>query len=78
LAHEEFFHGGFCLEFIGMHQRGVQDAISKWQDNVHGFFNLLALEIWGRLFFLRQSVEELTERLMRLSGKAVSSPRIAA
>jgi asparagine synthase (glutamine-hydrolysing) len=78
LAHEEFFHGGFCLEFIGMHQRGVQDAIAKWQDNVHGFFNLLALEIWGRLFFLRQSVEELTERLMRLSGKAVSSPRIAA
>jgi asparagine synthase (glutamine-hydrolysing) len=78
LAREELFRGGFCLEFIGMHRRGVTEAISKWRENVHGFFNLLALEIWGRLFFLNQPVEELTERLTRLSGKTTSSSRRAA
>jgi asparagine synthase (glutamine-hydrolysing) len=78
LAREELFRGGFCVEFMGMHKRGVLDAVCKWQENIHGFFNLLALEIWGRLFFLRQPVEDLTERLMQLSGKAASSPKIAA
>jgi asparagine synthase (glutamine-hydrolysing) len=78
LAHEEFFRCGFCLEVIGMHQRGVLNAVSKWQENVHGFFNLLTLEIWGRLFFLHQPVEEVSERLMQLSRKPAPSSRRAA
>jgi hypothetical protein len=61
-----------------MHKRGVLNTVSKWQENVHGFFNLLALEIWGRLFFLRQPVEELTEWLTQLSSKSASAPKIAA
>jgi hypothetical protein len=39
------------------------EAISAWKENVHGFFNLLALEIWGRLFFLGETEEALTRRL---------------
>jgi hypothetical protein len=35
-----------------MRCQGVMEAISAWKENVHGSFNLLALEIWGRLFFL--------------------------
>ena len=57
LARPEFFEGGFCLEVLEMQRRGFLNVISNWQNNVHGFFNLLALEIWGRLFFLDQPVE---------------------
>jgi hypothetical protein len=39
-------------------------AITNWRDNVHGFFNLLALEIWGRLLVLDQTVDEVTEHLL--------------
>ena len=78
LAHEDLFRGGFCLEFIGLHQRGVSEVIANWRQNVQGFFNLLALEIWGRLFFLRQSVEEVTEHILRPSERGASSPSIAA
>jgi asparagine synthase (glutamine-hydrolysing) len=63
LAQEKFFHNGFCVEFLGMRRQGVMEAISAWKENVHGFFNLLALEIWGRLFFLGETEEALTRRL---------------
>jgi asparagine synthase (glutamine-hydrolysing) len=67
LAREELFHDGFCLEFLGMHRRGLIKAISNWTENVDGFFNLLALEIWGRLFFFKEPVAELTDRINCLS-----------
>lgn len=68
LARPEFFEDGFCLEVLEMHRAGFLHAVANWQENVHGFFNLLALEIWGRLFFLGQSVEAVTEQSLRLSG----------
>jgi hypothetical protein len=55
LAQEKFFHNGFCVEFLGMRRQGVMEAISAWKENVHGSFNLLALEIWGHLFFLGET-----------------------
>ena len=63
LAREELFHDGFCVEFLGLHRRGLMKAISNWTENVDGFFNLLALEIWGRLFFFNESIAELTDRI---------------
>jgi asparagine synthase (glutamine-hydrolysing) len=70
LAREDFFANGFCVDFLEMHKRGFLEVVSNWQQNVHGFFNLLALEIWGRLFFLGQSVDEVTEQMARGSGRA--------
>jgi asparagine synthase (glutamine-hydrolysing) len=78
LAREDLFRGGFCLEFMGMHRRGVMEAIVNWRQNVQGFFNLLALEIWGRLLFLRQPVEEVTAQVLGPSEKTASPSRIAA
>jgi len=72
LAQEKLFDGGFCLEVLGMQKRGLIDAVSNWRENVDGFFNLLALEIWGRLFFLRQPLEEVTAQVLRLSEKATA------
>jgi asparagine synthase (glutamine-hydrolysing) len=73
LAKGELFRGGFCLEVLGMHRRGLLEAVSNWQQNVHGFFNLLALEIWGRLFFLRQPLDELTQLVAELSPERAPS-----
>jgi asparagine synthase (glutamine-hydrolysing) len=67
LAQKEFFDGGFCLEFLGMQKRGLIEAVSNWKQNIDGFFNLLALEIWGRLYFLRQPLEGLGEQVSRTS-----------
>jgi asparagine synthase (glutamine-hydrolysing) len=45
LAQEQFFHHSSCLEFLGMHRRGLLEAVAQWRHNVHGFFNLLAPEL---------------------------------
>jgi asparagine synthase (glutamine-hydrolysing) len=64
LAREDVFRDGFCLTHLGMHPKGFMAAIANWRSNVHGFFNLLALEIWGRLLILEQTVDEVTEHLL--------------
>ena len=76
LARPEFFEGGFCLDVLEMQRRGFLDVITNWQHNVHGFFNLLAIEIWGRLFFLDQSVAEVTEQMLRLPHSRRESPQV--
>jgi asparagine synthase (glutamine-hydrolysing) len=71
LARRDFFDHGFARDVLGMHRRGFDEAIANWQQNVHGFFNLLALEIWGRLFVLHEPVDAVTERIIRMGGTAV-------
>jgi asparagine synthase (glutamine-hydrolysing) len=75
LASTEFFEHGFCLEVLGMQRHGLFNAITNWQNNIHGFFNLLALEIWGRLFFLDQPVEIVTEQILRRSHRPKGESR---
>jgi asparagine synthase (glutamine-hydrolysing) len=65
LARQDVFRDGFCMTHLGMNEGGFMSAVDGWRANVHGFFNLLALEIWGRLLFLEQSVDEVTELLLR-------------
>jgi asparagine synthase (glutamine-hydrolysing) len=74
LAREELFHKGFCLEYLRMQRKGLMDSISKWRDDSEGFFTLLTLEIWGRLFFFRQPLEEVTEKVTQLSAHTRSLP----
>ena len=79
LAREDVFRDGFCLTHLGMHPKGFMAAITNWRDNVHGFFNLLALEIWGRLLVLEQTVDEVTAHLepataVRRGHRSVAGP----
>jgi asparagine synthase (glutamine-hydrolysing) len=67
LAKEEFFKNGFCLEYLEIQPKGITEVISRWRNDVDSFFTLLTLEIWGRLFFLHQSVTEVTEQVIRLT-----------
>jgi asparagine synthase (glutamine-hydrolysing) len=76
LAREELFRGGFCLEFLQLQRKGLAEAITTWKHDVEGFFTLLTLEIWGRLFFLRQPLGEVTELVMRHLGQTSASARV--
>ena len=68
LAQSALFDDGFCIQSLGMNRAGLVKSIEDWRQNVNGFFNLLALEIWGRLFFFRQSVDEVNEQIKRTAG----------
>jgi asparagine synthase (glutamine-hydrolysing) len=64
LAREELFRGGFCLEVLEIQRKGLTETLSTWRRDVEGFFTLLTLELWGRLFLLHQSLNEVTELVM--------------
>jgi len=49
---QEKFSRDSCVEFFAMHHRRVMEAVSAWRESVHGFFNLLAVEIRGHLRFM--------------------------
>jgi asparagine synthase (glutamine-hydrolysing) len=76
LARHEFFRDGFCVNLLGFHQRGLNECLSNWRRDVHGFFNLLALEIWGQLFFLGRPLEDITHRVLELSDEVESPPTV--
>jgi hypothetical protein len=56
-----------------MQPKGLSKVIEKWRNDVEGFFTLLTLEIWGRLFFQRESLNDITEKVIRLAGNATES-----
>ena len=69
VATGRIFEDGFCVGCLGMHPSGVSQLVSGWRSNVNGFFNLLSLEIWGRLFFLGESIDDVSERFLRVPRK---------
>jgi asparagine synthase (glutamine-hydrolysing) len=64
-VHGNFFHKGFCNEIIGLHARGIRETIASRQMNVQAFFNLVSLEIWGRLFIMQQPLEQVSEYIVK-------------
>jgi len=68
LANQAVFTDGFCINHLGIKQGGLNQLVSHWQLHVHGFFNMLSLEIWGRLFLMGQSIDEVNARLMAKSS----------
>ena len=65
---EEFFKDGFCTNQLGISAVGLKQLVDTWEGRVDGFFSMLALEIWGRLFFLEQSVEDVDLHLARTTA----------
>jgi len=59
LVCREFFSDGFCETRLGFEGRGVERLIQDGGRWVHGTFGLIALEIWGRIFFMGQSVASI-------------------
>ncbi len=68
LAHASLFQNGFCLEYIGLERRVLDELVTNWQRDLQGFFNLVMLELWGRLFILHQSIDDLTNHVITVSA----------
>jgi asparagine synthase (glutamine-hydrolysing) len=78
LARAEFFRDGFCEQGLGMDRRGLRATIAAWRQNVHGFLSLLAVEIWGRLLFRRESAEDVSDHLLVAASGDNGVPLIAS
>jgi len=65
LARNEIFNNGFCHQVLGLSSAGVQKVIASWNENIQAFFNLLSLEIWGRLFIMREPLERVNDLVSR-------------
>ena len=51
---------------LGLSRRGIERRVSSWQRWSYGFFGLVTLEIWGRLFLLGQTIDQVAEDIERL------------
>ncbi len=66
LASRTLFQDGFCVNQLGISRVGLHQLVDNWRAHADAFFSMLALEIWGRLFFMGESVDELSGRVSRL------------
>ena len=70
IAKRELFAGGFCENFLELGQRGIARTMSTWNHQAHGLFGLIALEMWGRIYFMGQSVTDVSALLQRCEQAA--------
>ena len=73
LADMSLFENGFCTEVLGYKRSGLSTAVENWADNTVGFFSLVSLEIWGRLYFLNQTVEQINALIDSLETRATTA-----
>jgi asparagine synthase (glutamine-hydrolysing) len=69
-AHVAAFRGGFYSKALHVSPMALEALVLTWEANVQVFWNLLNLEIWGRLIFLRESVDQVTDLFLRSRGDA--------
>jgi len=72
LAHPEFFARGFWLEIAQLGPRGLEDSISTWREKPFAFLALVSGEIWGRMTFMGESVDEVHGRIEELEHEHAS------
>ncbi len=68
IANTMIFNEGFCVEALRLNRRGMDRLVSCWTENVYGFFALLSLEIWGRMYIRGESVAAVEQRLRECSA----------
>ena len=57
LARRSLFRDGVCAEALGLNTLALDELLTSWHTNVDLFWNMLNLELWGRLFLRGDSVE---------------------
>ena len=73
LARTDLFKGGFFADSYGVAGKSLEDLIANWRADFQSFFNLVQLEIWGRLWILQQTLEEVTDLV---AGHATNSRKV--
>jgi asparagine synthase (glutamine-hydrolysing) len=74
LAQPSLFRGGFCTEVLGFSAPIMDEMVASWDANVECFWNLLNLELWGRLFVLENSVEQVSAFLSENTDSGIFNP----
>ncbi|MGH7539680.1 MAG: asparagine synthetase B family protein, partial [Gemmatimonadota bacterium] len=59
------FEGGFLASFLGLEWEVAGGPLMKARETTPLLFQLVNIEVWGRLFLMQQSVEEVTDLLSR-------------
>ncbi len=72
LAHPKFFAQGFWLEIAQLRQRGLEESIATWSEKPFAFLALVSGEIWGRLTFMGETVDEIRGRIEELEHEHAS------
>ena len=62
-ARLDLFEEGFCAQVFSLPRASIRDLVESWKADLPTFFNLLQIELWGRMLLLGQSPEEVTERV---------------
>jgi asparagine synthase (glutamine-hydrolysing) len=63
-ADRAFFADGFCEQTLGLDRRGLDRLLEQWRRWSFAFFGLVTMEIWGRLFLRRESLESVENLLL--------------
>ena len=70
LADPAFFAGGFLETVLGFSRPGIERQLGQWRRFVYGTFGLVALEMWGRLYLMGETIEALDARIAGLEAGA--------
>lgn len=70
LARAEFFAGGFCEDTLELGHRGLERLMDAGGRRLHGMFGLVALEIWGRIYFMGQTVADIEALVAECESRA--------
>jgi len=60
---ESLFRGGFLETHLGMDWPAVDDLYRQQHDKSQVLYRLINIEVWGRMFFLGQSVDDVSAML---------------
>lgn len=61
LATMKFFKGGFCENVLELGRHGIARTMSPSSRHPDGLFGFIALEMWGRMYFMRQAVDDVRD-----------------
>lgn len=64
----DLFREGFCSEVMGLDRGALERVLGAGRGNLQEAFGLLTLELWGRLFFLGETVESLQDEIERIAA----------
>jgi asparagine synthase (glutamine-hydrolysing) len=62
---ESYFRNGFLESFMGLDWRSAKELYDHEREKSQILYRLVNIETWGRLFFMGQSVDEVTSLLLR-------------
>ncbi len=60
---ESLFRGGFLESYLGLDWPAVNELYQQQDDKTQVLYRLVNIEVWGRMFFMGQPVEEVSAML---------------